>query len=193
MPIVVNRGLNMMFSYTVSLFGHREIDNLIKLEECLTPILRKLIQAKPFVSFLIGRNGEFDIYTASVIKRMRTELEKSKSDITLVLPYPVANLNFYEAYYNSIVIPETVCGAHPKSAIILRNRWMIDHSDLVIFYVSHKRGGAYAALKYAEKQSCNCCSLIVDFLQLFKVHQFQDHKFRCHIFVFCTGIFNLIF
>ena len=57
--------------YTVSLFGHREITDYRELENQLTEIVRKLIQTKEYVSFLIGRNGEFDEYGASIIKRAK--------------------------------------------------------------------------------------------------------------------------
>ena len=68
-----------------------------------------------------------------------------------MLPYAVTALEFYEKYYDSIIIPETVYGAHPKAAITLKNRWMIEQSDLVIVYVERNSGGAYKAMKYAEK------------------------------------------
>lgn len=42
--------------------------------------------------------------------------------------------------------------ARPKSAIQVRNRSIFDRSDLVICCVQHKSGGAYAAIRYAEKQ-----------------------------------------
>ena len=137
--------------FTVSLFGHREIDDLFELERKLLPIVGGLIQTKPYVSFLIGRNGEFDEYSASVIKRVQKEIGRDKSDVTLVLPYKVAALEYYEKYYDSIIIPDSVYGAHPKSAITLKNRWMIEHSNLVIFCVKRNSGGAYAAMKYAQK------------------------------------------
>ena len=137
--------------FTVSLFGHREIDDLREIEYQLVPIIKELIQTKPYVAFLIGRHGEFDEYAASLIKIARKENGKENNDMTLVLPYAVANLEYYEKYYDSIIIPETVQGVHPKSAIALKNRWMIEKSDLVIVYVERSRGGAYAAMKYAEK------------------------------------------
>ena len=89
--------------FTVSLFGHREIDCLMGLEKRLFPIVRGLIQTKPYVSFLIGRNGEFDEYAASVIKRVQKEVGKDNSDITLILPYKVAALEYYEKYYDDAV------------------------------------------------------------------------------------------
>ena len=72
--------------FTVSLFGHRRIDDLRKLNDRLTPIIKKLIKTKPYVAFLIWRNGEFDEYAASVIKFVQRELGKENNDITLVLP-----------------------------------------------------------------------------------------------------------
>lgn len=139
--------------FTVSLFGHREICDLGRLEDQLTPIIKELIQTKAYVSFLIGRNGEFDEYAASVIKRAQRETEKENNDITLVLPYAVSDLEYYEKYYDSIIIPSCIYRAHPKSAITLKNRWMIEKADLVIVYVEHNKGGAYTAMKYAEKIS----------------------------------------
>lgn len=137
--------------FTVSLFGHREIENLRQLENKFAPIIKDLMRTKQYVSFLIGRNGEFDEYAASVIKRIQKEVGKENNDITLVLPYKVADIEYYEKYYDSIIIPESVYNAHPKSAITLKNRWMVEQSELVIVYVERDRGGAYASMKYAEK------------------------------------------
>lgn len=136
---------------TVSLFGHREIDDLRRLDSGLAPILRELIQTEEYVSFFIGRSGEFDEYAASVIKRVQKETEREKSALVLVLPYKVSDIDYYEKYYDDIIIPESVYDAHPKAAITLRNRWMIEKSEIIIVYVEHDGGGAYAAMKYAEK------------------------------------------
>ncbi|MBP3583034.1 MAG: hypothetical protein J6K44_03230 [Clostridia bacterium] len=137
--------------FTVSLFGHRNIDDIRFLEEKLTPIIKEFIRAKSYVSFLIGRNGEFDEYAASVIKRVQKEVGKENNDITLVLPYSVKNIEFYDKYYDSIIIPECLHGAHPKSAITLKNKWTVEQSDLVIVYVERENGGAYNAMRYAKK------------------------------------------
>lgn len=137
--------------FTVSLFGHRDIDALCLFENQLDKLVRKLISEKEYVKFLIGRNGEFDELAASIIKRAQRELGKENNDITLVLPYSVSNIEFYEKYYDDIIIPENVCCAHPKIAITLKNRWMVDRSDLVIAYVERDNGGAYTAMRYAKK------------------------------------------
>lgn len=147
--------------FTVSLFGHREIGDLRLLDKLLFPIIKELITAKNYVTFLIGRNGEFDEYAASIIKRAQKSLGKENNEINLVLPYTVANLEYYAKYYDSIIIPECVVGVYHKSAITVKNRWMVEQSDIVIAYVNHS-GGAYTAVKYAErlnKKVINLCEI----------------------------------
>ena len=147
--------------FTVSLFGHREICDLRLLEKRLSPIIEELILTKKYVSFMIGRNGEFDEYAASVIKRAQKKFGKENNDIILILPYRVSNINHYAEYYDSIIIPEALHKIHYKRAITEQNRWMIKNSDLSIFYVKRKSGGANTAMKYAEisgKQIINLCS-----------------------------------
>ncbi len=145
--------------FTVSLFGHREIYDLRELENRLAPIIKELIKTSFYVSFLIGRNGEFDEYAASVIKRTQEDVGKENCEISLVLPYTVSKLEYYEKYYDSIIIPEHLRHVHPKSAITLKNMWMIEQSDLVIAYVEHNFGGAYTAMKYAKKLNKNVINL----------------------------------
>ena len=148
--------------FTVSLFGHREIDDLRRLDECLAPRIKALLREKTYVSFLIGRKGEFDQYAASVIKRIQKEVGKENNDMILVLPYPAADMAYYEKYYDGVLVPEPLSGVHPKSAIARSNRWMIEQSDLVIVYVKREVGGAYAAMKYAEKLGKRVINLSCD-------------------------------
>lgn len=140
-----------MNDFIVSLFGHREIRDLYRMEEGLVKLLKELIQAKPYVVFLVGRNGEFDEYAASVIKRMRREINDESSELDLVLPYTVSDIEYYEKYYDDVIIPERSSAAHRKNAITQRNRWMIERSDLIVCYVERENGGAYDALRYAER------------------------------------------
>lgn len=137
--------------FTVSLFGHRQVENLNLINERLIKIIKELLKTKQYVSFLIGRNGEFDEYVASLIKSVQKETGKENNDLSLVIPYTVSDLEYYENYYDCIVLPECVHGSHSKAAITLKNRWMVECSDLVIVYVERDTGGAFAAMKYAQK------------------------------------------
>ena len=75
---------------------------------------------------------------------------------------PKRKCEYYEKYYDSILIPECLYGAHPKSAITLRNRWMVERSDLVIVYVERNKGGAYAAMTHAKKLNKEIVNLYKD-------------------------------
>ena len=145
--------------YRVAFFGHRRIDRLGEIEERLVPILKELILTKEYVEFYIGRNGEFDEFVASVIKRVQKQTDRQNSVLILTLPYAVKDIEYYADYYDEIVIPDAIGKAHPKGAITLRNRWMADTADLVIAYIEREEGGAYAAVKYADKNNKNVINL----------------------------------
>jgi hypothetical protein len=146
--------------FTVSLFGHREISNLRRLEELLYPIIKDLIKSKSYVSFLVGRNGEFDVFSASVVKRVIKAYGNGNIGMTLVLPYPDKDIEYYYDYYDSVMIPECIGKTHPKGAITKRNKWMVEHADLLIAYVEpDRKGGALTTLKYAQKQGMEIINL----------------------------------
>ena len=154
--------------FTVSLFGEKEIDDLRRLEDMLFYVVNDLIRTKPHVSFLIGRMGEFDEYAASLIKRVQSEAKKPGS-LTLVLPYSVGNMEDYEKYYDSVIIPTELQRAHHKSPLTQKNRYMIDRSDLVIVYAEDSEGDVYAAMKYAQK-------LNIPIINLYNCAPFRSHS-----------------
>ena len=149
----------MLLPYTVCLFGHRQIENVIEVETALRNAIEKILSDHEYVEFLIGREGEFDILAASVIKSIIRSRDTGNCSLTLVMPYMRAdfekNQEEYEMYYDSVELCEESAAAHPKAAIRIRNRAMVDRSDLCIFYVTHPSGGAYQTMKYAESINRN--------------------------------------
>ena len=149
-------------TYRVALFGHREFDDYRTLDKHLLELLEDLIRSRDFLEVYIGRNGEFDVYAATVVKRAQKALEKNNSDFICVLPYSNKDAEYYEKYYDSVIIPDCLHEVHPKGAITKRNCWMVDQADLVICYVERNSGGAYTAMRYAEmlgKQVINLAAL----------------------------------
>ena len=141
---------------TVSLFGHRIIEDYQVVENKLYELLRIIMQKECVeVEFLVGRNGEFDLMAASVIRRLKKEIYSENVFLTLVLPYETAELRndieSFENYYDSIEICEACDEQNFKSAFTIRNRDMVDRSDMVVVYVKNESGGAYQALNYAVK------------------------------------------
>ena len=147
----------MLEIFTVAFFGHRYIDNPFKVEELLEEQIRKFINEKEYVEFLVGRNGEFDQCVSSTVLLVRKNVRDDNSSLVLMLPYPTAeyinNQNYFEDYYSDIEISYAASNAHPKSAIQIRNREMVDRADLVICYIEHNAGGAYKTVKYASEQN----------------------------------------
>ncbi len=141
--------------YTVSFFGHREIDNFNETAEKLTDIIRDIIKNNDYVKFLLGRNGEFDWLASSVISRVTHGYQNSYT--VLVLPYMKASYrdhkNNFECCYNEVEICTESSSAHYKSAIQICNRNMVDRSDLVVCCIQHKSGGAYKTVQYAVRQN----------------------------------------
>lgn len=119
------------------------------------PILKELLNTKEYVDFLVGRNGEFDIFASSCVKRAKNDLWDCNSSLVLVLPYPSAefrnNEKYFEDFYDEIQVCEKSSVAHYKSAIQIRNKDMVDRADLVICYIEHNKGGAYQTMQYAIK------------------------------------------
>jgi len=144
-----------MKEYTVSLFGHRIIENWDSVEFYLGKIVRKLAEQYECLLFLMGRDGDFDRIAASVIHKLIKCLSCDIS-ITWVMAYQRAeytkNVFEFEEYYSSVEICCEASLAHPKAAIQIRNRSMVDRSDLVVFWVEKKAGGAYRTMSYARKK-----------------------------------------
>lgn len=124
--------------YTVSFFGHREINNVLALEKRLEYMIKELLTSKEYVECLIGRDGEFDQLVASTIHRCKQSIRDDNSALVLILPYPTAeylnNVQSFHAYYDEIEICAESAGKHFKSAHQIRNRSMVDRSDFVVFF-----------------------------------------------------------
>lgn len=143
-----------MDTYTVSFFGHRKLDSPILIEEQLEAIVLNLLSTKAYIEFLVGRDGDFDLLAASVIHRCKRTFRSDNSSLVWVMPYPTAeyrdNESAFRAYYDEIEICSEASGKHFKNAFQLRNRSMIDRSDLAVFYVQRKSSGAWKTLEYAN-------------------------------------------
>ena len=152
-----------MTVYTVSFFGHRRIEDPIRIEQQLEEIVRELLLTKQYVEFLVGRNGDFDQLVSSTIRRCKREYRSDNSAHSWVLPYLTAefrdNEESFRDYYDEIEVCEAAAGGHYKNAHQTRNRAMVDRSDLVVFCIQHEKGGAWQTMKYAKKQGKSCINL----------------------------------
>lgn len=152
-----------MDTYTVSFFGHRQMDNPLVIEHRLDSLIRRLLLEKPYVEFLVGRDGDFDQLVSSAIHRAKRTIRADNCSHVWVLPYATAEYRNhpedYHAYYDEIEICEASASSHFKGAFQSRNRAMVDRSNLVIFCIQHESGGAWKTMKYAKRQGISCINL----------------------------------
>ena len=154
-----------MFSiYTVCFFGHRQVDDFMAVEQKVEVLVDKLLNEHEYVEFLVGREGEFDLLVTSAILRCKKRFDSANCSVIWVMPYLkadyVKNSESYDNYYDSIEVCEQSAKVHPKSAIQIRNKAMVDRSNLCVFCVTHKSGGAYQTLQYAERTGANTINLL---------------------------------
>lgn len=112
--------------------------------------------SKSYVEFLVGRDGEFNQIVASAVRTVKRAVGDNNSALVWVMAYPKAeytnNEEMFDDYYDEIEVCAASSQSHFKSAIQVRNRNMIDRSDLVVCLVERNSGGAYSALQYARKK-----------------------------------------
>lgn len=144
---------------TCCFFGHRDV-----FEAVATAVYEKicdLIENQNISTFIVGDHGDFDKTTAAMVRKAKKKYKNIK--LILVRPYFSNELNvnkdYYAMLYDDIIIPEELANVHYKSAIRKRNEWMIDNSQYVIFYVKRNYGGAYTALRYAERTGKSFCNM----------------------------------
>ena len=136
--------------YRVTFFGHRTLTSVAEVEKAVEEMATELLRQKEFVEFYVGRNGDYDVAVASAIRRAQKTVDRQNGALILALPYPVKDLEYYESYYDEIVFPLEE-KTHFKAAITKRNRWLVEHCDLVIACVQKTSGGAENALRYAQR------------------------------------------
>ena len=72
------RGDDAVITFTVSFFGHRVIEDPLRIEQNLESLIGRLITEHEYVEFLVGRDGEFDQLVSSVIRRCKRMLMYGK-------------------------------------------------------------------------------------------------------------------
>lgn len=142
--------------------GHREVYQSA-IETRLDEEIEKLLQTDNEFLFLTGGMGQFDGMGAVAVRAAKRRHPEKRITLTLVLPYMLNRLNtdkeYYRFYYDQIIIPKELDAVYYKTAIQLRNRWMIDRSDTVIACIYRNFGGASATVRYAQKKGKSIINL----------------------------------
>ena len=157
---------------TCSFFGHRDMEQTEELKEKVKETVERLIVEEGVGTFLFGSRSKFDELCHIVV----TELQKTHPHIRRIaylckhetvclvgagtsLKQKIKDLTGRDEYvgeYEEIKKSDRVNSAG-RACYILRNQWMIDDSDFVIFHLdennSTKKSGTMQAYEYAKKKN----------------------------------------
>ena len=130
----------------ISFFGHADFSCSLELKNRLITLLTNIANnCDSKLEFFFGEYGAFDSFAYDCCKKINF----SNAKFTYVLPYlttkPIKQ-------YNEIVYPPLE-NVPKRLAIIKRNEWIVNNSDLIIFYVNRNFGGAYRTFEYAKRKN----------------------------------------
>ena len=127
-------------------FGHRDTPPEIK--TLLRQVISELIEQQGVKRFYVGNQGNFDAMARSVLAEFEQTHGISYEIVLAYLPRQEDPL----CDTDHTLLPEGIETVPPRFAIEYRNKWMIDHSDIVITYVTHSFGGAAKFKEMAQKK-----------------------------------------
>lgn len=130
----------------VTFCGHREVFDPEAVSVWLNKTVEELIR-EGADCFYLGGYGQFDALAAAAVRKQKERYLKIRS--VLVLPYPDRKYDVSD--YDETVYPP-VESVPKRYAVLRRNEYMIDRSDVVIAFVTHSFGGAYKTLCYAKRK-----------------------------------------
>ena len=135
-------------------FGHRDAPESIK--PLLRKVLLNLIENQGITQFYAGNQGNFD----AMARTLLDELEQTHGiRYEVVLAYLPKKEDLHIAADHTI-LPDGIENVPPRFAIEYRNRWMIDHSDFVITYVTRNFGGAAKCKQAALRKQKSVIELV---------------------------------
>ena len=131
-------------------FGHRDTMVSSALEDGLTEVVRELI-LKGVDTFWLCEQGTFDMMTRFVMKELRVRYPWIRLFLFVAyLPSEAKSDWMYEQDYD-LMYPDELRKVPPQIAILKRNEYIAKNADYIVCYIIHKYGGAYQAVKKAEK------------------------------------------
>lgn len=136
-------------------FGHRNAPDSLSFS--LEQEVLRLINDEDVDTFYIGQHGNFDrMATAVVLKLKKTHPQLQLYKILAYLP---VERDIQDNTHIDTILPEGIELGLPKFAISRRNQWMVEKADWLISYVCFFSGGAFEALKLAERKHKNIINL----------------------------------
>lgn len=145
---------------TATFCGHSKFPLDQNQQNRLTGIIEKTILSGVNI-FLCGAYGDFDNICAEILLSLKQKYPQLK--IIAVTPYITeayqTQNKYLEKNYDEVIYPPIEKTPY-RLAIIKRNEWMVDNSDIIISGVVFSFGGAARILSYAKRKKKEIISII---------------------------------
>lgn len=128
--------------------GHREATDALLPQ--LLDVIEDLV-AQGVTDFVVGHYGGFDRVAAGAV--LRAKAHRPHITLTMLLPYHPAQRPLpLPPGYDGSFYPPGMENVPRRLAILRANRYMVDHTDVLVAYVWHPASNARELLDYAEKK-----------------------------------------
>ena len=137
----------------VTFCGHRDFVETAEAENQLTMFLEKYARENVRLVCYNGGYGNFDYFAAKCVQMMQEQYSNIRN--CLVLPYIdqpfLERIEIFKNHFDETIYPPLE-SVPKKYAIIRRNEWMVDSTDIIIAYAKYSWGGAARTLEYAKRK-----------------------------------------
>lgn len=148
--------------------GHRRVPPAVepRLRQLLAQTVRELAEGG-YGGFLCGGALGFDTLAAQAVLAERSRLPELTLSLALPCPgqsdrWPAADRRRYEAILRQADEVIYLSEAYTRFCMQARNRYMVDHSRLLVCYLTEQRGGTAATVTYALQRGLTVRNLAME-------------------------------
>ena len=142
---------------TCSFFGHRSIIDDVSVKQQLYEVVEELIVNQDVDTFLLGEMGDFEIIAGKVLNELKRSYPFIQRIEILCFAEQLNRKSKIQSdgfdYLDELDLYKR------RARIIKRNQWVIDNSDILVFFVHSPYGGAYQSYLYAKKKKKDIINL----------------------------------
>ena len=137
----------------VTFCGHADFSDGEKHKKQLLSYLEERVGNVSAI-FYLGDYGNFDHFAYACCK----EYQSTHPNVKLLFITPYISPSFQKKHLNDIqkrfdeIIYPDIESTPPRYAILHRNRWMVEHADVLVAYITHTYGGAYQTYSHAKRK-----------------------------------------
>ncbi len=144
----------------ISFFGHADRYYFKEEGQKILTLLEQVVGNKPCYFYL----GGYDIFDYFALKRCNKFISNHPNCKKYIVT-PSTNPAFLVEHssivrlYDDLVFPAGLDNKAKKPETLERNKWVIENSDFIIFYVDHPYGIAYKSFRFAKKLKKNFANI----------------------------------